>query len=167
MKFLLIGKYGQLGWELMRTCMTLGEIVAVDYPEVDLQTPTRCVTCSNGQTRYPVKPAAYTAVEKGKVNLKWRVWSMGRPGVLGDKKPAARLSIIPRIMCLTAKGSSYIENDAQPDQRLWRDQTGRRAAGGSRGRHLPIFRTSWVYSLRQDYQQSAQLGKNARGDAHS
>ena len=36
MKYLLIGQGGQLGWELRRACLTLGEIIAVDYPEVDL-----------------------------------------------------------------------------------------------------------------------------------
>ena len=35
-KILQIGKIGQLGWELLRTCAPLGEVVALDYPEVDL-----------------------------------------------------------------------------------------------------------------------------------
>ena len=36
MKILLIGKNGQVGWELQRTLAPLGEVVAVDYPEIDL-----------------------------------------------------------------------------------------------------------------------------------
>jgi dTDP-4-dehydrorhamnose reductase len=31
MKILLIGKNGQVGWELQRSLSTLGEVVAVDY----------------------------------------------------------------------------------------------------------------------------------------
>jgi dTDP-4-dehydrorhamnose reductase len=36
MKILLLGKFGQLGWELQRALATLGEISALDYPEIDL-----------------------------------------------------------------------------------------------------------------------------------
>ena len=38
-RLLLIGKNGQLGWELQRTLATLGEVVALDYPEIDLGSP--------------------------------------------------------------------------------------------------------------------------------
>jgi dTDP-4-dehydrorhamnose reductase len=31
MKILLIGKNGQVGWELQRSLSTLGELVAVDF----------------------------------------------------------------------------------------------------------------------------------------
>ena len=35
MKILLIGKNGQVGWELRRTLAPLAEVVAVDYPEIN------------------------------------------------------------------------------------------------------------------------------------
>ena len=35
-KILQIGTKGQLGWELLRTCAPLGEVIALDYPTVDL-----------------------------------------------------------------------------------------------------------------------------------
>ena len=35
-KILQIGTNGQVGWELLRTCAPLGEVVALDYPDVDL-----------------------------------------------------------------------------------------------------------------------------------
>ena len=35
-KILQIGTTGQLGWELLRACAPLGEVVGLDYPEVDL-----------------------------------------------------------------------------------------------------------------------------------
>ena len=35
MKILLIGKNGQVGWELRRTFAPLAEVVAVDYPEIN------------------------------------------------------------------------------------------------------------------------------------
>jgi dTDP-4-dehydrorhamnose reductase len=36
MNILLLGNSGQLGWELQRTLMPLGNITAIDYPEIDL-----------------------------------------------------------------------------------------------------------------------------------
>jgi len=39
MRILLLGKNGQLGWELHRTMQSLGKVFAVDYPEIDLTSP--------------------------------------------------------------------------------------------------------------------------------
>jgi dTDP-4-dehydrorhamnose reductase len=36
MKILLIGKNGQVGWELQRSLSTLGELVAVDFFDTEL-----------------------------------------------------------------------------------------------------------------------------------
>jgi len=36
MKILLIGKTGQVGWELNRTLLPLGDMQVVDYPEIKL-----------------------------------------------------------------------------------------------------------------------------------
>ena len=35
-QILLLGKNGQLGWELQRTLQPLGTVHALDYPEIDL-----------------------------------------------------------------------------------------------------------------------------------
>ncbi len=35
MRILLLGKNGQVGWELQNTLAPLGELIAVDLPEVD------------------------------------------------------------------------------------------------------------------------------------
>lgn len=69
MKILLIGKNGQVGWELQRSLVTLGDVVAVDYFD-----NTLCGDLSNpqgiAQTIQTVKPdvivnaAAHTAVDK-------------------------------------------------------------------------------------------------------
>ena len=34
-RLLLIGKIGQVGWELRRTLAPLGRLICVDYPEID------------------------------------------------------------------------------------------------------------------------------------
>lgn len=35
-RILLTGKNGQVGWELRRTLLTLGEVIAVDLEKMDL-----------------------------------------------------------------------------------------------------------------------------------
>jgi len=65
MKFLLIGRNGQLGWELQRTCMTLGEVVATDYPDVDIsQAAALRVLIRTVKPNILLNPAAYTNVDK-------------------------------------------------------------------------------------------------------
>ncbi len=69
MKILLIGKNGQVGWELQRSLSTLGDVVAVDYFDKAL-----CGDLTNlegiAQTVRTVRPdvvvnaAAHTAVDK-------------------------------------------------------------------------------------------------------
>ena len=70
MKILLLGKNGQVGWELQRALATLGEVVALDRHPVgglcgdlgNLETLRKAV-----QTTAPdviVNAAAYTAVDK-------------------------------------------------------------------------------------------------------
>ncbi|MEI3681423.1 sugar nucleotide-binding protein, partial [Klebsiella pneumoniae] len=69
MKILLIGKNGQVGWELQRSLSTLGDVVAVDYFDKEL-----CGDLTNldgiAQTVRTVRPdvvvnaAAHTAVDK-------------------------------------------------------------------------------------------------------
>ncbi|MCL7653195.1 sugar nucleotide-binding protein, partial [Klebsiella pneumoniae] len=69
MKILLIGKNGQVGWELQRSLSTLGDVVPVDYFDKEL-----CGDLTNldgiAQTVRTVRPdvvvnaAAHTAVDK-------------------------------------------------------------------------------------------------------
>ena len=37
MKIILLGTVGQLGWELNRALSPLGELIAFDYPQIDLR----------------------------------------------------------------------------------------------------------------------------------
>ena len=65
MKILLFGRMGQLGWELNRSLVTLGEVTAVDYPQVDLANPDNIRNLVINVCREViVNAAAYTAVVK-------------------------------------------------------------------------------------------------------
>ena len=65
MRILLLGKIGQLGWELHRCLQPLGEVQALDYPEIDLAKPESLREII--RTSAPdviVNATAYTAVDK-------------------------------------------------------------------------------------------------------
>ncbi len=65
MKILLIGKNGQLGWELRRTCPQGINLVTFDFPEIDLTSFTSIKACID-QTKPDgiINAAAYTAVDR-------------------------------------------------------------------------------------------------------
>ena len=64
-RLMLIGKNGQLGWELQRTLATLGEVTALDFPEIDLAKPESLrEVIRNVSPQIVVNAAAYTNVDK-------------------------------------------------------------------------------------------------------
>jgi len=155
MKFLLIGKNGQLGWELRRTCMTLGEIIAVDYPEVDLANLNALRELI--QTVKPdilLNPAAYTAVDKAESEFELaRLVNGAAPGVLAEemkKLGGALIHYSTDYVFDGEKGSSYIEKDAPNPINAYgiTKLEGEQQVTAADGTYL-TFRTSWVYSLRQ------------------
>ena len=67
MKILLLGNTGQLGWELNRTLLTLGNLTALDYPQIDMADPASIQ--SNVRETKPdliITATAYTNMEKTK-----------------------------------------------------------------------------------------------------
>jgi len=64
-KILLLGNTGQLGWELHRTLLTLGEIAALDYPQIDMADPDSIrKVCRSVKPNLIVNATAYTNVDK-------------------------------------------------------------------------------------------------------
>ncbi|NLE93174.1 MAG: dTDP-4-dehydrorhamnose reductase [Chloroflexi bacterium] len=154
-KILQIGKIGQLGWELLRTCAPLGEVVALDYPEVDLSD-------SRGlrELVQSVKPdiiinaAAYTNVDKAESEPeRARAINATGPGVLAEeakKLNAVLVHYSTDYVFDGTKGSPYVETD-QPNPLNVYGQTkleGEQAIAASGCVNL-VMRTSWVYSMRQ------------------
>lgn len=153
-RILLLGKNGQLGWELRRALAPLGEITAIDREEVDLSQPgqVREVVAGVGP-QVIVNASAYTDVD-GAENRPQLVMSVNRdaPAILAEE--SRRLNI-PLIHYSTdfvfdgALGRAYTEADAPNPLNLYGQSKleGERAIQSVGGLHL-IFRTSWVYSLR-------------------
>ena len=154
MKILLIGKNGQVGWELRRTLAPLAEVVAVDYPEINFtDTPAlrRFVAATNPSV--VVNAAAYTAVDKAETETELcRQVNALAPGVLAEaakKAGALMVHYSTDYIFDGAKTSPYAETDApNPLGAYGRSKLeGDRAVKASGADHL-IFRLCWVYGAR-------------------
>jgi dTDP-4-dehydrorhamnose reductase len=69
MKILLLGKEGQVGWELQRSLAPLGQLVALDFDSTDLcgdlgQPEELAQTVRRVEPTVIVNAAAHTAVDK-------------------------------------------------------------------------------------------------------
>jgi dTDP-4-dehydrorhamnose reductase len=155
MKILLIGKNGQVGWELKRTLATLGDLIALDYPEIDLAD-------MDSVRRYikEVKPtlivnaAAYTNVDKAENEPGLAGLINGTaPGVMAEEARrigAAFIHYSTDYVYDGTKNSAYVETDTPNPLNIYGTTKlhGDQAVEQVGGAYL-ILRTSWVYSLRQ------------------
>src|SRR6266536_2911058 len=63
MRIWIVGKNGQVGWELQRTLSGIGECVAVDHPQIDLVSEDSIrKVIADTSPELIVNAAAYTAV---------------------------------------------------------------------------------------------------------
>jgi dTDP-4-dehydrorhamnose reductase len=155
-KYLLLGKTGQLGWELNRCLPTMGEVIVWDYPEVDFRRIGELK--AKIQTLNPdviINAVAYTAVDKAE-NEREAVMQINAAAP-GELAGLSRQMGIPFIHYSTdyvfdgQKGSPYTETDAPNPLNLygWSKLDGEKAVSSAGGAYLTL-RTSWVYSTRRD-----------------
>src|ERR1035438_7067071 len=86
-KILVLFRSGQVGWELRHKLACLGQVTAVDYPEIDFTKPDsirEAVRAS--QPAVIVNAAAYTAVDKAEAEpaLAYAI-NAAAPGVLAEE----------------------------------------------------------------------------------
>jgi len=154
-KILLIGKTGQLGWELQRCLPTLGQVVALDYPEIDLAHPETLRELI--QTIAPqliINAAAYTNVDKAESegDLAWQINAVA-PGIMAEEAKKLKAPFIHYSTDFVfdgTKGSPYVEGDTpHPLDEYGRTKLGGEVSTRSASESYLILRTAWVYSLRQ------------------
>jgi dTDP-4-dehydrorhamnose reductase len=170
MKILLIGKNGQVGWELRRTLAPLAEVVAVDYPEINLtDTPALRQFVAGTRPAVVVNAAAYTAVDKAETETELcRQINAIAPGVLAveaKKIGALMVHYSTDYIFDGTKTSPYVETDApNPLGAYGRSKLeGDRAVKASGADHL-IFRLCWVYGARgQNFMLTMQRLARERG----
>jgi dTDP-4-dehydrorhamnose reductase len=154
-KILLIGKNGQLGWELQRTLATLGEVVAFDYPEIDLTHSVQIrKLIRNISPQLIINAAAYTNVDKAEAeaDLAWQVNAVA-PEIMAEEASRIKAAFIHYSTDYVfdgTKGSPYLEKDApNPLNEYGKSKLGGEAAAQNVGRAYLILRTSWVYSMQK------------------
>jgi len=155
MKILLLGNTGQVGWELNRTLLTLGELVALDYPQVDMADPKSIQNIVRDiKPQIIVNATAYTDVDKAEEQpeLAEAINGVG-PGILAEeacKLGAALIHYSTDYVFDGTKGTPYTEEDVpNPINQYGLSKLhGEQAIQQVGGAYL-IFRTSWVYSLRR------------------
>lgn len=155
MKILLTGKNGQLGWELARTLMTLGDVTVVGRSQMDMSNPGSVRDMVRAaQPDVIVNAAAYTAVDKAESekDIAMAV-NAHAPGVMAEEaKKTGALMIhysTDYVFDGGKKTAPYTEDDeVNPlGQYGITKLEGERAVAASGARHF-IFRSSWVYGGR-------------------
>ena len=154
MKILLLGKNGQLGWELCRSLAPLGEVVACGHAEADLTDldALRAVV-RKVSPQVIVNAAAYTAVDTAESQPELALRINGEAVDLLAKEAclldARFIHYSTDYVFDGTKEVAYVETDATAPLGIY-GQTklaGEEAIRASGCRHL-IFRTSWVYAAR-------------------
>ena len=156
-KILQIGTKGQLGWELLRTCAPLGEVVALDYPDVDLSNSTGLrELVRNVKPDIIINAAAYTNVDKAESEPELaRAINATGPGVLAEeakKIPAVLVHYSTDYVFDGTKSNPYLETDTPKPISVY-GQTkleGEQAVAASGCSYL-VLRSSWMYSKRSGF----------------
>jgi len=153
-KILVLGRTGQVGWELRHKLACLGEIVSVEYPEIDFTKPeTLRAAVQSVRPEILVNAAAYTAVDKAEAAPELALAINGAaPGILAEEARKIGALLVHYSTDYVFDGSGkrpWTETDAPAPLNAYGKTklAGDQAIQTSGCDHL-IFRTSWVYGWR-------------------
>lgn len=159
-RILLTGSTGQVGWELQRTLMSLGEVITVGREvsspalRMDLAQPdTIRHVIREVQPDLIVNPAAYTAVDKAETEPELAMVVNGTaPGVIAEEAKLLGAGVIHYSTDYVFNGSQakpYTEEDEPDPQNIYGKTklAGEKAIQAVDVPHV-ILRTSWIYGLR-------------------
>ncbi|MBL8063919.1 MAG: dTDP-4-dehydrorhamnose reductase [Anaerolineales bacterium] len=156
MKILLLGNTGQLGWELHRCLLPLGNVHAFDYPDINLAQPESLRSLIRSiAPNVIVNAAAYTAVDKAETEHDSNfAINAESPGVMAEEAKSIGSIVVHYSTDYVfdgTKGSLYEESDiANPLNAYGQSKlAGEKALQAVDGNYL-ILRTAWVYSNRRD-----------------
>ena len=161
MNILLLGKGGQVGWELQRSLSVLGEVVAVDFDPVHnpdglcgdfTDLVGLAETVRRVQPQIIVNAAAHTAVDKAESEPDVaRLINAGAPAVLARVATELGAWLVHFSTDYVFDGSGnqpWLETDATGPLSVYgRTKLEGEQAVASTPKHL-ILRTSWVYAAR-------------------
>ncbi len=151
MRILLLGRDGQVGRELARSLVSVGDVQALAREHLHLAETGRIADVVRAASpEVIVNAAAYTAVDRAESEReKAFAVNATAPGVLAAE--AARLGALlvhysTDYVFDGAKAGAYVEDDAPHPLNVYGASklAGERAIAAAACRHL-ILRTSWVY----------------------
>lgn len=159
MNILLLGKNGQVGWELQRSLGILGRVTACDFDSpgdlrADFSDPeSLALLVQRVQPDAIINAAAHTAVDKAEAEQEraHQINAVG-PGVLAREAAAINATLIhySTDYVFDGSGTSPRDETAAPGPLSVYGQTkfeGEELVRESGCRHV-ILRTSWVYAAR-------------------
>jgi len=151
---LLLGKNGQVGWELHRTLSPLGEVIATDRQTLDITDFHRVrETIQTIRPRIIVNATAYTAVDRAEDEPDIAMLINGTaPGVLAEEAKKCGALLVHYSTDYVFDGTKkepYTEEDTPNPLNVYgrTKLKGEEAIQSVDGNYL-IFRTSWVYGER-------------------
>lgn len=154
MKILLLGKDGQVGWELQRALAPLGELIAQGRQQADLEhLDALRQLVRQVQPDVIVNAAAYTAVDKAESEQdKARTINAEAVGLLAEEANRLDAWLVHYSTDYVFDGdkaSPYDEDDQTGPLSVYGKTKleGEQVIGDRHAKHL-IFRTSWVYAAR-------------------
>lgn len=154
MKILLLGKNGQVGWELQRSLAPLGELIALGSDRAnftDLEGLTNIIRSVAPDVI--VNAAAHTAVDKAESEPELaRTINALAPAVIAAEAKRLNADLVHYSTDYVFDGSGnepWLETDATGPLSIYGASKleGERLIAESGCKHL-IFRTSWVYGAR-------------------
>lgn len=154
MNILLLGKLGQVGWELQRSLALLGSITACDRAACDVtDSDALRMLVHDSHPDVIVNAAAFTAVERAESEQEL-AWSINATAVQVLAEETARLDAwlvhySTDYVFDGSKADAYQEEDATHPLNVYGASklAGEEAIREIGCRHL-VFRTSWVYAAR-------------------
>ena len=154
MRILVTGGQGQIGWELQRCLVSLGEVIAVDLAECDLtQSAQVSALVRRVKPDLIINTAAHTAVDRAESEPELsQTLNADVPALLADEARALGSALIHYSTDYVFDGTKttpYVETDpVNPLSTYGRTKlAGERAVAAAGIPHL-ILRTSWVYGTR-------------------
>lgn len=151
---LLLGKDGQVGWELQRALAPLGRLIAPGLAECDIANPDQLrAAVRSARPAVIVNAAAYTAVDKAENESDLaRAVNGSAPGILAEEAKKLGAWLVHYSTDYVFDGTklgAYSEDDAPSPLSVYgvTKLEGEQAILQADCRHL-IFRTSWVFAAR-------------------
>ena len=155
MRLLVTGANGQVGWELSRSLMPLGEVVALDRRQCDFSRPELLPSLIRGiKPDVIVNAAAYTAVDKAERKEKLAMTVNGSAvGVIAEESRKTGILLVHYSTDYVLDGvkqTPYTEEDVpNPINVYGRSKLAGDAAVRQAGGAYVVLRTSWIYARRR------------------